>query len=238
MKTHLPERGMTLLELLVALAIFAIVGTGLYPVVTGALSSRDAATDRVRLDAEARFVLDRLEQDLVGSFDTGYAGPPRLAAPAPGTGGTRGERVLLELTTLVARGVTPADGFVGGEIPAALAVDRGDQAHVVWRYDSSGRLLRQERRPPRTDPVDWRSEPAEVISERTAVALEFYEPETWVEAWDPLARGGRAGRAPLAVRTTVRIDGGETGTVELVSTVVLPDVESQSSLRRGQGRQR
>lgn len=229
---------MTLLELLVALAIFAIVGAGLYPVVTGALASRDAAAERVRLDAEARFVLDRLEQDLLGSFDTGFAGPPRLVAPAPGARGLADEGLLLELTTLVARGVTPADAFVGGEIPASLAADRGDQAHVVWRYDPSGRLVRQERRPPRVEPVDWRDEPVEILSERATVALEFYEPDVWVEAWDSAQKGGRSGRAPLAVRSTVRVDGGETGTSELVSTVVLPVVETATDRRRGQERAR
>ncbi len=227
---------MTLLELLVALAIFAIVGGGLYPVVTGALTSRDAATERVRLDAEARLVLDRLEQDLLGSFETCFTGPPRLLAPAAGSSGPASERVLLEMTTLVARGVTPADAFVGGEIPSALAADRGDQAHVVWRYDASGRLVRQERRPPRSEPVDWRDQPVEVLSERTSVALEFYEPDVWVAAWDSTAKGGRTGRAPLAVRSTVRVDGGETGVVELVSTVVLPVVETMDERRRPGGR--
>ena len=77
-------RGMTLIELLVALAIFAIVGGAFYPVVTGALTSRADATDRVRVGAEARVILDRLEQDLVGNVDAGYPGalPPRFVAPA------------------------------------------------------------------------------------------------------------------------------------------------------------
>jgi len=227
---------MTLLELLVALAIFAIVGVALLPVVSGTLSSRADATARVALDAEARMILDRLEQDMVSSCDVGFAGalPVRFVAPAPRGRDFDSERILLEITTLVARGVTAADAFVGGEDVAALAADRGDQAQVLWRYDSNGRLLRQELRPPRTQPVEWDEVPAEMLSERAAVVLEFYQPETWLEAWDSSSFGAGRAKAPVAVRTTLRI-GEDTEALELVSTVVLPVVETATDLRRGAG---
>jgi len=228
--------GMTLLELLVALAIFAIVGSALFPVLNGALASRLDATERVALDAEARMVLDRLEQDLLANCDVGFPGllPARFVAPAPRGFGAASERILLEATTLVARGVTAADAFVAGEDVAALAADRGDQAQVRWRIDSSGRLLRQELRPPRTQPVDWDTVPAEVLSERTAIALEFYEPETWLEGWDSGEAGPHRARAPLAVRTTIRV-GEDGGALELVSTVVLPVVVTADDSRRAAG---
>jgi prepilin-type N-terminal cleavage/methylation domain-containing protein len=220
------ERGMTLLELLVALAIFAIIGGALYPVISGTLSSRAAATSRYGIDAEARRILDRLEQDIAGNLDVGLQGPvpPRFLAPiATGAGS---ERTILEMTTLVTRGVTPADGFVGGEDVAALSVDRGDQAHVLWRVDSAGRLLRQEVRPPRIDPVDWTQVPVEVMSERAAVVLEYYEPPAWNESWDSTESGPHRGKSPSAVRTTLTIDDGGDRPFEIVSTAVVPQVET------------
>lgn len=139
------ERGMTLLELMVALSIFALLAAALSPVLTGALSSRDEATARLDSDAEARAALDRLEQDLVGCFDTGATGqwPPRLVARSreQATGGSRfGARTLVELTTLVARGVTPIDGFVGGEPP------RSPRRRP--RRPGPGGLAHRRRRPP------------------------------------------------------------------------------------------
>lgn len=228
------EHGMTLLELLVAMAIFAVIGSALMPVINGAISSRAGATERKALDAEARTILDRLEQDIASSFDTGFSGlvPPRFLAPPPAGRFADGERVLLETTTLVTRGVTATDARLGGEDTAVLSVDRGDQAHVLWRMDADGRLLRHEIRPPSVQPVDWGSVPFEVLSERAAVVLEFYEPETWLESWDSTVTGVRQRRAPIAVRTTLTMDGGANTALELVSTVVVPVIETASDFER------
>ena len=95
--------------------------------------------------------------------------------------------------------------------------------------------LRQELRPPRDQPVDWTELPAEVLSERTALALEFYEPETWLAGWDSGPSGSQRGRAPVAVRTTITLDDPASGPLELVSTVVLPVVETATDLRRPPG---
>jgi prepilin-type N-terminal cleavage/methylation domain-containing protein len=232
-----PELGMTLLELLVATSIFAVVSSVLYPAVMNTIGSRRDATERVALDAEARMILDRLEQDLTGNCNLDLQGtqPPRFRAQAPPSSRSRSARVLLETTTLVARGVTPADAFVGGEDVKALATDRGDQAQVMWRIDSSGRLLRQELRPPRTELVDWERVPFEVLSERALLSMEFYEPQTWLESWDSTESASHRGRAPVAVRTTLEVDGGAVGLVELVSTVVIPVVETSVDLRRSGG---
>lgn len=231
------QRGMTLLELLVALAIFAFLGSALFPVMTGALGSRTDATARIGLDAEARAILDRLEQDIAGNFEAGFRGPlpVRFLAPAPPGRTTAAERILLETTTLVARGVTAADAIAGGEDMGKVAADRGDQAHVRWRIDESGRLLRQELRPPREEPVDWTEVPFEVLSARAAVVLEFYEPEIWLSSWDSGETGAHRGRAPVAVRTTVTVGEDADRGLELVSTVVLPVVETAVDVRRARG---
>jgi prepilin-type N-terminal cleavage/methylation domain-containing protein len=228
--SHEPQRGMTLLELLVALAIFAIVGAALFPVINGTLSSRRDAVARLSLDNQARVLVDRLEHDMAGNWDDGIRGPlpPRFLAPESGGRDVRSERTLLETTTLIARGVTPVDAFIAGEDVATLFVDRGDQADVLWSYDSSGRLLRQEVRPPQALPVDWTTVPAEVMSEGADVVLEFYEVGTWLDFWDSTETGPHHNKAPVAVRTTVTLDatGPATAPLELVSTIVLPVVAS------------
>lgn len=229
-------RGMTLLEMMVAIGIFAVVGSAIYPILQGAMGSRRDATARVALAAEARMILDRLEQDLASSVHSGFQGPVpvRFVAAAPRS--RDAERVLVELTTLVARGVTQADA-PPREAPAGQAdappagADRGDLAQVAWRIDASGRLLRQEMRPPRIEPVEWEAWPVEVMSERATVALEFYEPVTWIDAWNSGETGAMRNRAPLAVRSTVRVGDADNDPIELVSTVVLPTIETASALR-------
>jgi len=222
------ERGMTLLELLVALAIFAVIASALFPVVNGAISSRSDATARTSLDSEARAILDRLEQDIAGNIDAGFAGPvpPRFYSPAPSGRSAMSERVILETTTLVARGVASADAFVGGENVQALSIGRGDQAHVLWSIDDNGRLLRQEIRPPAIAPADWSTVPYEVLSERAGVVLEFYEPDVWLDTWDSGEPGPHHGRSPVAVRTTLTMEDGGNVPFELVSTVLVPVVDT------------
>lgn len=243
------QRGFTLLELLAAMAIFALMAGSLYPVISGALEGRRAATARSRMDAEARAILDRLEQDIAGNIDAGFPADKArrfVAATAPDRRADA-ERVLLETTTLVARGVTPADAFLSGEDVGALSIDRGDQAQVLWRIDGDGRLLRQELRPPRAEPPDWAELPFEVLSERAAVTLEFYEPETWLPTWNSAESGPQRGRAPVAVRATVTIHGDDPGggleggasPLELVASMILPVVESSGDargIRSGRGR--
>lgn len=228
-------RGMTLLELLVALSIFAVIGSVLYPVVTGALQSRQDATDRTLVDSEVRVVLDRLELDILGNTESGYTGQaaPRFVAPATIGRRAAGERVLLETIAVVARGVTATDGLALGALGESLPTDRGDLAQVLWRIDSSGRLLRHEVRPPRRDPIDWSTVPYEVVSERANVEMEFWEPSQWLESWDSREAGPHLNRAPVAVRTTVRV-GGDEG-LEVVSSVILPTVETSPKRAAGGG---
>jgi prepilin-type N-terminal cleavage/methylation domain-containing protein len=228
------ERGMTLLEMLVALAIFAIIGAALYPVLFGAIASRRDATGRMHLYSEARAILDRVEQDLRSSIDSGYppALLPRFVAPPSAGRGFAEERVIVELTTLVARGVTSSDAFVGGEEVGALAIDRGDQAHVLWRIDASGNLVRQEVRPPGVVAVDWTTAPSETLVDDADVRLEFLDAPSsggsaaWLDGWDSSEGGPYRGRAPLLVRTTVTVDDQKGEPVVLVSTVVLPTIEA------------
>jgi prepilin-type N-terminal cleavage/methylation domain-containing protein len=233
-----PALGMTLLELMVAISIFAVLGSALYPVVGGALASRNDATRRVAVLSEARAILDRIESDLAANCDAGIQGgsAPRLFAPRPSRSSFgRGERNILETTTLVTRGVTPVDGFVAGEDVTALAPDRGDQAHVLWRIDADGRLLRHEIRPVRSDLVDWRDEPFEVVSEHADVVLEFWQPETWLDEWDSRTSGKRR---PLAVRTSLRVGDEPATAVTLVSTLVFPEISAATNLDRSRQRGR
>ena len=134
---------------------------------------------------------------------------------------------------LFERGGVATDGLALGALGESLPADRGDLAQVLWRIDSSGRLLRHEVRPPRRDPVDWSKIPYEVVSERADVAMEFWEPSQWLEEWDSRGSGPHNNRAPLAVRTTVRVGGAEG--LEVVSSVILPTVETTPRRSSGGG---
>lgn len=240
-RTTARERGMTLLELLVAIGIFALAAGALFPVLSGAMSSRRDADAKLRVYGQARGIVDRIERDLVGGFDVGIPSQnlPRLRTPADERVRFGEARVLLEATANTARGVTAVDADLGGDDMPALAPDRGDQAHVLWRIDTDGRLLRQEVRPPRADEVDWSKVPVEVLATDADVRLEFYSPSQWSTSWDTSEAGPQRGVLPLLVRTSVTLRGPTDGAgedVTLVSTVVLPAVADAYSPRGPMGR--
>ena len=83
--------------------------------------------------------------------------------------------------------------------------------------------------------VDWTKVPVEVLSERATVELEFYDATTWLEAWDSGEAGAHRAHVPVAVRTTVKVGDDDSGSVELVSTVVLPTIATSGDLRRPPG---
>ncbi len=248
------QAGLTLLELLVALAIFSIVGSAIYSTFTTTLSGRERAMRRAQAYSAARGVLDRIESDLRASLDVAIKGTllPRFLAPGNGSGLAAGrrpafgdEQPLLELTTLSARGVTAPEGYVAIDDLAAKSVDRGDQAHVLWRFEDSDRsfthgsesgseLVRYEVKPPRNETLDLTRAPRQVIAEHVAVRFEFYADGQWGDVWDSVASGPQHDLAPSLVRTTVELDAGDEEPIVLVSSTVLAvGTDKRSALRLG-----
>lgn len=245
--------GMTLLELLLALAIFSIVGAAIYSTFTSTLAGRDRAVARAQAYSAARGVLDRIESDLRSSLDAGIKGSllPRFVAPGSGLGlgsgrrtGFGDERLLLDLTTLSARGVTAPEGYVADDEGGAKSIDRGDLARVVWRVEeaeagsASGPLLvRYEIKPPRNEELDLARAARQVVAEQVSVRLDFFAQDGWYDLWDSVAPGPHRGLAPALVRTTVELRGADEEAIVLVSATVLPLADEKPSwARAGAGR--
>lgn|GEM_PF-2026861 len=231
------QSGLTLLELLVALAIFAIVGSAIYSTFTTTLRGRDRALQRAQAYSLARSVLDRIESDLRGNIDVGVKGSllPRFVAPGSGRGFGSERRPtfgndlpLLELTTLSAHGVGAPEGYVADPELEAKTLGRGDQAHVIWRIeeaesdsDRGTALVRYELKPPRNDTLDLTLATRQVVAENVTVTLDFYTQGQWSEAWDSVAPGSQHNLAPALVRTTVGLAAADEEPVVLVSSSVL-----------------
>jgi len=245
------QTGLTLLELMVALAIFSIVGAALYSTFTATLTGRERAVERAHAYSLARGVLDRMESDLRASIDVAVRGTllPRFVAPGSGSGFAsrrgfvsgrssmiRDDHLLLDLTTLSARGVTAPEGYVANDELAATLVDRGDQARVVWRYEDAdtdpahrtagdsvtgSALVRYEMKPPRSEEFDPTHARRQVVADHVSVRLDFYDEEQWGDVWDSAGPGPQHNVAPTMVRTTVELDTGDEDPIVLVSSTVL-----------------
>lgn len=187
------SKGFTLVELLVALAIFAIMSGFAYRGLVAMLDSREALAKESRKWRDVALFVGRVERDLAAVL-------PRRATSATGT-------LLAPLSSAI--DATPG--------PAGLALSRsgnmlaGNASAAPQRV--AYRLLegRVERlawagidAAPRDEPA-----PAAVLAEATALAFRFLDPKSneWRADWG--LPGNAEERLPAAVEMTLTLASGE-----------------------------
>jgi prepilin-type N-terminal cleavage/methylation domain-containing protein len=222
--------GVTLLELLVAVAILATISGLLYGTFTRAFAAREYSVAAMERYADARSAIDWLEDDLEGSFGSGLypSGAKRFFSPGMADTPTLGDAPLLDVTTTSARGTT---ALVGPLLDVERPRDQGDQVRVLYHLeepDTADRmapragldLVRYEFRPPLDVTLEEASR-AVVAHGIASIQLRFFDGGAWHEDWDTTTEAGAKGRpAPKMVRIRVRLaDPAEPA--ELISSVRL-----------------
>jgi general secretion pathway protein J len=161
-------RGFTLVELIVALAIFAMLAATGVALLRGGVDATQASA--TRFDATARLLRTRalLIDDLA------QAAPRRVrdanGALLPAFEGARGDRRDAPLLALTRRGWTNDDGLA-----------RASLQRVEWRLSASGALER------RAWPMLDGAQPGPAVTLMTGLtgaALRFRARGAWTDAWD------------------------------------------------------
>jgi prepilin-type N-terminal cleavage/methylation domain-containing protein len=239
--TSKSARGVTLLEMLVALVIFGIVAAVLYGTFTRTLESRDYAVSRADVFARARMAFDWLEQDLKGSLSVGTypAGRPRFLSAGNGENETA-DLPLLDLTVRTTRrsAVIDADR---DDAPGAVLVD---QSRVVYRVEESEDgedlapppragggaiangpryLVRYELRPPLGDDDDLDSALRTVLVRGLArIEFRFVDRGAELERWEPEETTSLRSLGPRLVDIRLELFDADGRTTELSTTVLIP----------------
>jgi len=139
------QRGFTLVEILIALSIAAVLTVSLAGVLRGAVTTWRALRAQARMDQRARVVIDRMGRDL------------RNAVTVPGNP-FQGEPDRLSFCTVRARyGETSPEG-------TSLRV-----VLVTWRWDGANRAIVQEE----SDLVPWEGRDPVVRTNVTAGQVGF-----------------------------------------------------------------
>jgi len=188
------QRGLTLLELLIATAVFALVGVMAYAALFSVLDSRDSTRRQADRLAAVQYAVSRMVDDIRQFADR----PVRAQVPSEGaplftpTDGVR----LLTLT----RGGRPN--------PADQA--RSSLARVHWLLDEDDRLLRATHA--HTDALPGQTPQRRVLLERVdSVELRFLDRASrWQQRWPPLNTAAGETPLPRAVEFTLELaDWGE-----------------------------
>ncbi len=221
------DAGLTLLELLIAVAILGIIAGGLYGTFSRTVTTQTLVRERATSLATSRAIFDWLESDLRGAFDTGTYGdriPRFFANGQPALSNLYERAVILDLTAVTSRATTP----LNGRMPQRnTGTDRGDQIRVAYRIEKEEEaddgppgfsLVRYELRPPRHD-IFERGSRAVIATGIEELSLRFWDGVQWLEAWDSTLPGRQAGSVPRMVQTTVHLPLRDAPSLELSSAL-------------------
>lgn len=240
------RRGFTLLELLVAVAILAIVMATVYGVLARALFAKNHGEERAELYADGREAVLKIADDLEGAL------PPNLTGTvwfigAPGT-----ERVpsdTVEFWAVVRRPVGPAQNR-GGRAVISYALDPIKDTPNLFA------LRRQEELPaqagPASDSTDGMDNPDNadaappqpvviptyILDQVAGLRLRYLDPQSgeWVTAWDTTAErkpGDPLPTLPGAVEVTLFLADSNGGVHDFSTIVDLPLVNLSPTPRQG-----
>jgi prepilin-type N-terminal cleavage/methylation domain-containing protein len=244
LNTRTPERpfrpGFTLIELMVAMTLLAIIGGGMAMAFNTSLRAAGSIRQRAEVTDERRKLIAQLRTDLEGvwlrsgSQTTWFRGgdlssDPNEVSANPG-GGSSAQGDSLELTT--SRPIS-LDALQQGEQSEGTLGPQSDVAQVSWRLepdtDGTLALVRRERTPPDSQ-VDDSQDPSVVrtVMSRSVTALQVYcyDGTQWLEQWDSAL--------PPANTTTSPGTTGTTGTTSQTALSGLPQAV-QVTLTFGRG---
>lgn len=203
-RAPLPGRGsggMTLLELMLALALFALLAAMVFSVVFA--SSRRSRTigDEVRLRWAAAAILDLMAEDIRGAFLPVGQAPFLL-----GEDRWHEDRQTdaLDLVTTASLPVSPEDA-TGGLSEVGYRMDWDD-------VSESGTLRRREQYPPDT-PEEEGGVLTEVSGDLVSLNIRYFDGNDWWDRWDSgdTTNDAMDGRLPVEVEVelTLVADGRE-----------------------------
>ncbi|MDT8440030.1 MAG: type II secretion system protein GspJ [Desulfuromonadales bacterium] len=207
-RIHDASRGFTLVEILVAISILAVVLTSVY----GMFASVSATGQRLQADSadyhRARVVFDRLGRELRGA----YFRADRPALAFSGNSRADGSAELL-LTTTAASPLSRGAGIA--RVRYLLAEDP--------EQDGAGRVLLRSEQPAHAPeaPSDL-ADMMRLAPGIEALRLRFYAAGQWREEWD-----GQTTGLPELVEVDLRLRTGRPEPVRFVSAFELPRVTVQ-----------
>ncbi|MFB6259459.1 MAG: type II secretion system minor pseudopilin GspJ [Thiohalorhabdaceae bacterium] len=187
-------KGMTLLELLVAMALFALLATASYTALQQGITTQDRLQETRVFWRRLESVFSLIERDLIQARNRAPRKPGRREARAfqagvAGSGGA-GE----ELFRFTRGGHTSfREGPVSPYLRIAYRFREGKLQRVTW---------------PRLDaPAGAQPREATLLSDLSETEVRFFHPEEnrWVERWPPLATE-QAAPLPVAVELTLEFE--------------------------------
>ena len=189
--------GFTLIEVMTAVTILAIMATIAFTIVFGAVKRSRHIDRRVELTTEAAAIVTLISDDLRGAFVHEGIAPFFL-----GTDDFRSDAPTDSLS-LLTTAVLP----VNPEIPAGGV---GEVEYSIIDGENKALLLLRREQIPAQSPFDQGGGAIEITDRVKSINLTFSDGEDWFDGWDTLSTAvHEAGKLPRQVRIELVLEEGD-----------------------------
>ena len=196
-RTSSTVAGFTLIEVMTAVTILAIMATVAFTIVFGAVKRSRHIDRRVELTTEAAAIVSLISEDLRGAFVREGVVPFFL-----GVDNFKGEDPADALSLL-----TTAVFPVNPEIPAGGV---GEVEYSITEGEMGALLLLRREQIPARSPYEEGGAAIEITDRLKSLNLEYSDGEDWFERWDTQsAAEHEAGKLPRQVRIELVLEDGE-----------------------------
>ena len=185
------DRGFTLVELLVALGIFAILSGFAYRGLTALLESREALQKESRKWRDTAVFIGRVERDLRAVLDRNAVGPSGTVL-APVSSAFEFSAAQAAGLALTRSGSRLQESTLSAPQRVAYRLREGRVERLAWISVDAA---------PRDEPA-----PVPVLGEVRALTFRFFDKGEWRPSW---GLPGSAERLPAAVEMTLELASGE-----------------------------
>jgi general secretion pathway protein J len=214
------REGVTLIEVMVAITIFAVIGTMIYSTFVNTARHKQKVAEDIDRHHALEAALERMAREISMAFVSAQLNPsPTLQVTKTAFLGTdRGSRDRLDFTSFSHRRLyRNAHESDQNEISYFLANDPSDPGEMV--------LARREQNRIDDDPLSGGR--VDVLLDGVeGLELEYLDPTTnlWVQRWDTRSAAGQPNRLPSQVKIRIRVkDPRDRGKTEVYGTrAVLP----------------
>ncbi len=191
------ESAFTLIEVMTAVTILAIMATVAFVIVFGAVKRSRHLDRRVELTTEASAIVNLVTEDLRGAFVQEGQAPFLVGVDAYNGEFPSDELSLLTTAVIPVNPEIPAGGV--GEV----------QYSIIEGEDGTRSLMRREQIPARS-PFDLGGESIEITDRIKSLDIKYSDGEEWFDKWDTQSTAEHeAGKLPQQVRVELILEDGD-----------------------------
>jgi len=217
------ERGFTLIELMLAITVLALMMMVAWSVISGTVLTRKNLQERQEREHEIRVATAVMVRDLTSAYLSSNEDQTMNERRTLFIGKSDSEVDELRFSTLAHR-VLWADANESEQTIVSYAAEEDQEDGRMTNL-----VRREQRRPSNESASQERAELDVLLRDISRVKFEYYDwrAKEWKETWNSTQGDGDRGRVPGRIRITIELENGEGADVSKYVTQVRPMMQEE-----------